>query len=539
MLVAGSLRIIFLYSNIVLASFITEHNKSEKNNCPLWHIECKNRECVCGANYYNTVNCDNNYVYLLRGNCITWSNFTNSAVFHVCLYSSLWNTSRETYRIPNNAWSMKLNDITCKDYNRKGDQCRECSDGYGPAVFSYGITCTDCSKYRHFWVLNLLFQITMVCLMYLILALLQINLTSSPLNLIVTYVQFCVLLLKVDGNIYFEAVYNVGQLPMKILFTAMAVTNLEFFHMVLPALCISTKTKAIDVLIFDYVIAIVPLFFTLFIYLCIELYDRNFRLIVLLSYPVRCLTNVRSTWNPRKTILTTFASFFLLSYSKFMFVSLNLLLAFFLYSSKGEAIADSATLLLDPAIRPFHSEHIVYAVLAFSALFMFVLLPTLFLLLYPTRLFKRFINSLGFQRWDILDQFMDIFQGWYKDGTNGTRDHRYFFALYLLLRIGLFCEFVVLFLVNYNWKHMLILKYPCTGVAHILLGALLYIMQPYKMNWMNQVDGMIFTTVGVLWLLLTLNNKGGVILALVFGLVAFSFLVMYHKIYKCMKKCSK
>ena len=162
------------------------------------------------------------------------------------------------------------------------------------------------------------------------------------------------------------------------------------------------------------------LLFTFWVFLCI---DRKLWLIVLLSYPVRCLTSFRSTWNPRKTILTTFASFFLLSYSKFMFVSIKLLLASYSYNSKGEPIADSAKLLLDPAIKPFHSEHIAYSVLAFSALFIFVLLPTLFLPLYPTRLFKRVISSFGFQRWDILNQFMDIFQGWYKDGTNGTRDY--------------------------------------------------------------------------------------------------------------------
>ena len=85
---------------------------------------------------------------------------------------------------------------------------------------------------------------------------------------------------------------------------------------------------------------------------------------------------------------------------------------------------------------------------------------------------KELSVHLDFKRWDILNQFMDIFQGWYKDGTNGTRDYRYFFAFYFLLRIGLLCEFVVLFLVNYNWKYMLTLKYSCTGVAHVLLGVL-------------------------------------------------------------------
>ena len=295
MLVAGfhtSLKILLLCSAylFVLVTCITEHNNSEKNVCPLWHIESKNGDCVCGANYYNTVTCDKNYVYLLRGNCITWSSSTNSAVFHECLYSPLWNTTQVTYRIPKNIPGTKVNDITCKDYNRKDDQCSKCIDGYGPALFSYGITCTDCSKYRHLWSLNLLFQIAMVCLMYLIFALLQINLTSSPLNLIVMYVQFIVLLFKIDGNVYFEAVYSVGRLPMKILFTVLAIANLDFFHMVLPALCISTRMKAIDVLIFDYAIAIVPLLFTILVFLCIELYDRKFRLIVLLSYPVRCLT---------------------------------------------------------------------------------------------------------------------------------------------------------------------------------------------------------------------------------------------------------
>ena len=372
--------------------------------------------------------------------------------------------------------------------------------------------------------------------MYLIFAFLQVNLTSSPLNLIVTYLQFGVLLFKLDGNLYFFGVHNVGRLPMKIFFTVAAITNLDFFHTLLPALCISTRMKAIDVLFFDYVIAIIPLLLTLLVFLCIELYDRNVRLIVLLSYPIRCFTSVRSDWNPKKTILTTFASFFLLSYSKFMFVSLNLILTFFLYNSKGELIADSAILLLDPTIRPFHSEHIVYAIVAFSVLLIFVLIPTVFLLLYPTRVFRRFISSLGFQRWDKLDQFMDIFQGWYKDGTEGTRDYRHFSALYLLLRIGLFCEFVVLFLVNYDWKHMLTLKWPGIGVAHVMFGMLLYTLQPYKMTWMNQVDGLILTKVGIIWLLFTFSNKSYSILALVFGLIAFTFTGMYHKLHRCTKK---
>ena len=37
---------------------------------------------------------------------------------------------------------------------------------------------------------------------------------------------------------------------------------------------------------------------------------------------------------------------------------------------------------------------------------------------------------------------MDTFQGWYKDGTEGTYDYRPLSALYMLLRMALVGEFL-------------------------------------------------------------------------------------------------
>ena len=51
---------------------------------------------------------------------------------------------------------------------------------------------------------------------------------------------------------------------------------------------------------------------------------------------------------------------------------------------------------------------------------MFVSSPTLFLILYPTRLFRRCVSCCGFRRWHALYMFVESFQG--QDGTNGTRD---------------------------------------------------------------------------------------------------------------------
>ena len=67
---------------------------------------------------------------------------------------------------------------------------------------------------------------------------------------------------------------------------------------------------------------------------------------------------------------------------------------------------------------------------------MFILLPPLVLVLYPIRLFRKSLHLFGFQRWDILHHIMDIFQGCFKDETEGTRDYKSFTALFLLLGVG-------------------------------------------------------------------------------------------------------
>ena len=78
-------------------------------------------------------------------------------------------------------------------------------------------------------------------------------------------------------------------------------------------------------------------------------------------------------------------------------------------------------------IQTFH----IFQIQAYS------LLSLLHYWYFPTRLFKTLLTCCGFQRWDILPMIVDTFQGWYKDGTEGTYDYRTLSALYMLLRIGL------------------------------------------------------------------------------------------------------
>ena len=473
----------------VSANSIGDSGASNESACKLWHY-LRNGHCYCGTTEHGVVKCDDHFISVKQGSCVTWDNSTGSAEVHRCLFTK-WSdytcVKHDFYEVSTTISGEELNHFTCDDYNRQGRYCSQCTDGYGPAVFSDDATCIDCSKHGYLWILNLAFQLFMVTILGLILILFQIKGTSSPFNVIIMYGQLATVGLKLGGNLNTRLVCYIGRTFTTVVITTLGVFNLDFFHKVIPPLCISPSFKSINILIFDYIIASYPLLLTIFIYVCIEVCDR---------YHVTTFSSCRNlikichpSWNPKRTILATFATFLLLSYSKFLFTSLHLLLASRSYNSRGERVS-SAQLFYDPTITFLHSEHIPYAVIALLVILIFNILPPLLLLFYPTSIFRKCLMCLRFQRWDILSHIMDIFQGWYKDGTAGTRDYRSFSALYMLYRIMLSCELIIQMLSdNYNPgpPH----QQEVLGVFNVFLGMVFFTLQPYKQKWMNHFDGWI------------------------------------------------
>ena len=79
---------------------------------------------------------------------------------------------------------------------------------------------------------------------------------------------------------------------------------------------------------------------------------------------------------------------------------------------------------------------------------------------------------------------MDVFQGWYKDGTEGIYDYILLSALYMILRIVLsLAYFKLLILREYQLITVLV------GLLHMFLGIIFLAFKPYKANWMNYSDG--------------------------------------------------
>ena len=197
---------------------------------------------------------------------------------HHCLFlqrSDNTCVTHDVYHIPTTAIGEKLNHFICSDYNRQGGYCSQCIDGYGPAMFSDDATCADCSKHRHLWILNLMFQLFMMTTLCLLLMLFQIKGTSSPLNMIIMYAQLITMGLKIDRSLHIRLSCYVGHTFTRVIVTSLGVFNLDFFHTIIPPLCVSSSFKSINVLLFDYLITTYPLFLTMLIYLCIEVYDRQ------------------------------------------------------------------------------------------------------------------------------------------------------------------------------------------------------------------------------------------------------------------------
>ena len=131
----------------------------QSNECPLWHVK-RGDLCECGTTL-NMISCEET-IFVPLGFCMTWDNISQSAVVNRCPFSyqlsknavlcSKHKYTDEYVSIPSNVSGPKLNYITCKKYNRQGTRCRQCQDGYGPALFSDGFSCANCNKYTHLWI---------------------------------------------------------------------------------------------------------------------------------------------------------------------------------------------------------------------------------------------------------------------------------------------------------------------------------------------------------------------------------------------------
>ena len=267
--------------------------------------------------------------------------------------------------------------------------------------------------------------------------------------------------------------------------------NLNFFQRLLPKYCLSPHISTLQLISAGYVTAVYPLLLIILVSIFVWLYERGFKPVVLMCRPTHwVLARFQSVWNIQRSLIHAFATFLLLSYTKFALVSFIILTRSPLIDDQGNPIGPGVV-YYDGTIEYLSKEHIPYVVIAVAVLATFVAMPPLIFSL-PSLVH----NLQRFRRWNLnkvwlpgpkLQQFLNAFHGCYKDGTQfsgRSYDYRWFAGLYFVLRVVIFAIYplTTTFLMLYAS-----LQFVC------IAGAVLFIaFRPYKKDIYNKLDAMMF-----------------------------------------------
>jgi len=177
-------------------------------------------------------------------------------------------------------------------------------------------------------------------------------------------------------------------------------------------------------------------------------------------------------------------------------VSLYLLHGTTIHNSNG--VTESKVLYSDATVKFFSKEHLPFAVAAIFILIIFILSPALLLLCYPTKLFRKCSSYCKLRRWQTLHVFVEKFQGCYKDGVDGTKDFRPLAGLYMMVRIAITTAGIT---GNSN-SHGIGMGWFLSGIFITASSLFVAIARPYKRNYMNVLESLILSLLGLLPLLI-------------------------------------
>ena len=482
------------YSTDIHQFLDTDVQCSNDSACPIWFICNAKKRCKCDKSQTDKIICDDTTQTsaIMNCNCVTYDKDKGSIYVGACLYNC--HSIKHTYdlairRLPKNPEAL-LNNSVCRYFHRTGLLCGDCEAGHSPLVFSYNLSCVKCPDgHKNWWKFILAGFLPLTIFYFLILAF-NINVTSSRLHGVVWYSQAVSMPSFIRLLLLALSIENVQQLTIaKTGFAFYTLWNLDLFRSVLPDICLNVTT--LQALALEYLIALYPFVLILFSYILIVLNDRKVTLIVIVWKPIRkLLVKFRRSWDIRTSVLDSFATFFLLSYVKILSVTVDLLTPTKIYQLGSNK--PSFGLYYSPSVPYFGNHHLPYAVLAITIFILFVIIPTIILILYPCQFFQKFLSLFPIN-WHFLHAFVDSFQGNYKDGTEpGTLDCRLFSVPMLSIRLLLFIIYGLTLSVMYFVYSLIALL--------ILLIAMINIQPLKKVNLHYPLADLMFT------FLLTFNH---------------------------------
>ena len=483
--------------------------------CPPWtYRHHENSSCECGDNLNYELYCyyysnTSEYYELQVSNCfcVTYDTITRETIAGYCPYNNYF---LPDLQLPNNKSSgTVLNQQVCGIWKRRGKLCSQCMEGYGIQLYSYKFECVHCKEFC----IKDLFKFLAIAflpltLMLTIILLFHINILHPPWSVYILVAQVVTappIMQEFYSSYYYYYYYSdvkggsaeLVEQATSVYSSIFGVWNLDFFRAYINSLCISPSITNLQSAAIEGSIGLYPLTLLVFLYTLMTLHDRGYGIATKVWRPFHwCLSRFRSKLAIKSSLIDTFATFYLLSCMKLGFAAFYILSPTRIWSPSGTA---TWAVYYDPSVQYFSQTHCIYSVVTLLLTFLLLVLPFLLLVLYPFRWFQRCLNRFHLRSL-ALHAFVDAFQGCYKDGTNGTRDCRWFSSLQISLRFFMPLLFFC------------VLKQPQPALVFsaITLGVyitLFVISQPYKE---------------------LLYNKSDIIMLMTLLLIAVSFVISYN-----------
>ena len=463
-----------------------------------WAIRNESDYCKCGSSIHERVFCkldhtdlSSSKVGVLDCSCMTYDEKRNETIVGHCIYNCENGTdSKKINRIyqPVNSRTLHIaplnfTDAVCKNFNRTGRLCGECTEHHHPPVYSYTFACIKCDRRWYNWLLFIVEAFVPLTLFLVFVLVFRVSATSAQISAFVLFSQNFSIPTHVQLVLSAAKGSQLTSGLAKTIVSLFSIWNLDFFRSIFPPICLHVTTMQIVLL--EYTIAFYPLLVLVLVYFATKCQMNRVRGFLCLWAPMhRTMNNLRQGWKLQRSIIDAFATFFLLSYNKLLSISFHTLMFVNAYNAHGDRVG--RYVYNGASLDYFGHDHWYYGMLSFIILIVFVLLPMVVLFLYPMRWFHKCLSRLNMNG-ELTRAFMDSFQGCYRDGTSGTRDCRYFAGVYFLLRILLFITYGVT---------LTSLFYSIATIIFIAMGILIVTVRPYKERYKiyNKVDAIMVLT---------------------------------------------
>ncbi len=448
------------------------------------------------------------------GSCIT-CNVTNCEIsIGVCRFFLevnvhnqsiiVFNYQKQVYEI--SALScQELNDAVCGPFNREGLLCTKCKPGYGPPMYSNNLKCEKCKHSGWLWLLYLLLELVPLTVFYFLVIIFNIRATAPPFTAFIFFCQLFGIIFQVNPYLKLSVDAYSNNVFFSIVSIVINIWNLDIFRYVIPPFCVSTKLNDLHILLLEYTSALYPLFLVVITYVGIEFHARNLRIIIILWKPFhKCFAHLRRSVDPRSSVIAAFSTFLSLSFSRILHITC-LILSPGKYGhndTEPEYISPiNPRINASSQLQFFHKlMHTWYSV-PLLLITVLTFLPTVLLLLYPMKCFRKLLSYCGPKKYHAIYVFIDTFQGHYKDGTNGTRNYRVASCMSFALRIPVY------FIITRPTYQTHLTDYLFL-VQGIMITSLFYVIaHPCKKKYVNIIESLLYFAAGLILAYFTSNQN--------------------------------